>query len=106
MGREEEGSARTAPKSRPDLSDTLGGWRQTERCQRVKNTWYGPPIGWIEASEAMVVSNLTLTEPQTQTPGQRGPSDVVYVGAGGRNFGLYRQDKGGKRNWSSTRIPW
>ena len=26
-------------KSRLELSDTVGGWRQTEWCQRVRNTW-------------------------------------------------------------------
>ena len=31
-------------KSRLDLSDTVGGRKQTERCKRVKNTWYGPPL--------------------------------------------------------------
>ena len=34
-------------KSRPDLSDNVGRWRQNERCQRVKNTWYGPPLGGL-----------------------------------------------------------
>ena len=32
-------------KSTPDLSDTVGEGRQTERCQRVKNTLYGPQLG-------------------------------------------------------------
>ena len=44
-------------KSRPELSDTVGRWRVTERCQRVKNTWYGSPLGGLRPlkSEAMVV---------------------------------------------------
>ena len=40
-----------------EVSDTVGGLRQTERCQRVKVqehlVW--TPVGWIETSEAMVV---------------------------------------------------
>ena len=56
-------------KSRPDLSDNVGGWRQTERCQIVKNTWYGPPtrIGWIiETSEAMAVHPYIASDPNAR----------------------------------------
>ena len=53
-------------QSRPELSDTVGGWRQTERCQRVKNTLVWTPIGWIETSEALVVRPYRASDPNTR----------------------------------------
>ena len=80
-------------KSRPELSDTVGGWRQTERCQMAKNTWYGPPLGGRRPLKQWW---SILTEPRTQTPGHRGPFVVcACAGTEGRCFGLKGPGKGG-----------
>jgi len=73
------------------FSDSVGrGW-QTERCQRVKNTWYGPPLGGLSPLKQWW---SPLTEPRTQMPGQRCHSGRVYMGAEDRGFGLEGKTRG------------
>ena len=68
--------------------------------------YYGPQLVGLRPLKQWW---FVLTEPRTQTPGQKGPSEWVEVGAEGRDFGLKRQDKGGAamqtHQYTSVHLP-
>ena len=65
----------------------MGQGRQTERCERVKNTWYGPLLG---GSGPLTPWCFVLTEPRIQMLGQSCFGCRVYFLAESKDLGLKR----------------